>query len=259
MIACRIQLDIRGGLAEPPPLTNPRTGLAAMIISHRYRFIFLKTSKTAGTSIEIALSRFCGPDDVITPISEEDEVIRREHGGVGPQNYQGSAWQRSPSDWWKWLRGKPVARFYNHIPARKVKRRVPADVWNGYFKFCICRNPWDRVISQYFWRNRDLPKKQWPSMSEFLRTRPVESLQRKGFKLYTLNGRVAVDRVCRYEDLAEELESVRQQIGLPEPLELPRAKGSHRRDRRSYREVLSEQEQQEIAEYFRPEVALFYS
>ncbi|WP_275670288.1 hypothetical protein [Okeania hirsuta] len=40
-----------------------------MIISHKYKFIFLKTIKTSGTSIEIYLSRFCGDDDVITPIS----------------------------------------------------------------------------------------------------------------------------------------------------------------------------------------------
>lgn len=32
-----------------------------MIVSHRYRYIFIKTKKTAGTSIEIALSRHCGP------------------------------------------------------------------------------------------------------------------------------------------------------------------------------------------------------
>jgi hypothetical protein len=32
-----------------------------MIVSHRYRYIFIKTKKTTGTSIEIALSRHCGP------------------------------------------------------------------------------------------------------------------------------------------------------------------------------------------------------
>ena len=48
-----------------------------MIISHKYKFIFLKTTKTAGTSVEISLSRFCGDDDIITPIDFADEAIRQ--------------------------------------------------------------------------------------------------------------------------------------------------------------------------------------
>ena len=37
-----------------------------MIISHRYKFIFIKTHKTAGSSMEMALGPLCGPDDIIT-------------------------------------------------------------------------------------------------------------------------------------------------------------------------------------------------
>lgn len=228
-----------------------------MIVSHRHRFIFLKTSKTAGTSIEIALSRFCGPDDIITPISEEDERLRREAGGRGPQNYEGRVWQYTPSDWWKKLvHRNPVSRFYNHIPARKARRRLGEGVWDRYFKFCVARNPWDRVISQYHWRQRNVPEAELPTVREFLESRHVRSLQRKGFKLYTINGKVAVDRICRYENLAEELESVRREIGLPEPLELPFAKAGHRRDRRSYRDRLGEAERRRIGELFRDEIEL---
>ena len=59
-----------------------------VIASHQHRFVFLKTRKTAGTSVEIALSKVCGPDDVITEISPEDEKLRQAAGGRAPQNFQ---------------------------------------------------------------------------------------------------------------------------------------------------------------------------
>lgn len=40
----------------------------SVTISHEHRFMLIKTRKTAGTSVEIALSRSCGPDDIIRPI-----------------------------------------------------------------------------------------------------------------------------------------------------------------------------------------------
>ena len=46
-----------------------------MIVSHSRKFIFLKTRKTAGTSLEIALSKYCGPEDVLAPI-DFDEGMR---------------------------------------------------------------------------------------------------------------------------------------------------------------------------------------
>jgi hypothetical protein len=39
-----------------------------VIVSHEHRFIFLKSQKTGGTSLELALSRVCGPEDVITQL-----------------------------------------------------------------------------------------------------------------------------------------------------------------------------------------------
>ena len=209
-----------------------------MIISHDHKFIFIKTNKTAGTSVEIALSKFCGPRDVITPISEEDEAIRASLGYRGPQNCE----------------GHNGVEFRNHSSAADIKKGVGEAVWNAYYTFCIERNPWDRVISMYYWRCKSEPR---PSISKFLSTGPVASLKRKGYALYTHNGEVVVDKVCRYEDLAAELERVRTRLGLPEPLELPRAKSQYRKDKRSYREILDSGERQHIEQLFAQEIALF--
>jgi hypothetical protein len=228
-----------------------------MIISHKHRFIFLKTSKTAGTSIEIALSRFCGPDDVITPISPEDEEKRHQLGGVGPQNHTGPLFGHSATQLWKRLiKNKPLQYFYNHIPARQVRKQIPADVWDSYTKFCVARNPWDRVISQYYWRQRHLSPEDMVPIAKFIKSKDVRSLVRKGYNLYTINNRMAVDYICRYEELTDDLEHLRLHLGLSEPLQLPQAKAGIRKDKRHYRDILNESNRDHIARKFRYEISL---
>ena len=225
-----------------------------MIISHKYKFIFLKTNKTAGTSIEIALSKHCGADDIITPISPEDEKTRRNLGYPGPQNYISPIWDYSFLDLVKiLLKGKRRARFYNHISAKKVKAHIGEQVWNSYYKFCFERNPWDRIISLYYWRCSSEPR---PTISEFVRSTVPLVLKRRGFELYTVDGQIAVDKVCRFENLSEDLEVIRKQLGIPEKLELPRAKSRFRKDKRSYRDIFGEEEKVKIEELFRDEINL---
>ncbi|UOQ84351.1 hypothetical protein [Gracilibacillus salinarum] len=88
-----------------------------MIISHKHKFIFIKTRKTAGTSIEISLSRYCGDQDIITPISPKDEKIRKKLGKQ-PQHYH---------------------KLYNHMRAQQIKKFVGEEIWKDYYTFCFDR------------------------------------------------------------------------------------------------------------------------
>ena len=226
-----------------------------MIISHRHKFIFIKTNKTAGTSIEIALSRFCGPDDIITPISAEDEKTRSALGYRGPQNnprapfldYRFRDWRKLVSE------GKRKHRFYNHMSAGEIRRHVDPATWNGYYKFCVERNPWDRIISLYWWSQKSEPR---PTVDEFLASRYPKRLKRRGRDLYTINGQVVVDTICRFENLSDEMERIATRLGLPDRIELPHAKGNYRKDRRSYREILNAAQRDQVATMFRDEIDL---
>ena len=62
-----------------------------MIVSHKYKFIFIKNVKVASSSMEIALSKFCGPDDIITLIDNggTDDKTRKKLGYPGPQHHNG--------------------------------------------------------------------------------------------------------------------------------------------------------------------------
>lgn len=191
-----------------------------MIASHAHRFIFLKTRKTAGTSVEIALSSVCGPDDTVTPIHEDDEVLRAAQG-VEPRN-----WQSPPL----------AVKVRNHSTARQARRAVGVEVWRSYFRFTVERNPWDQMVSLYFWTTRN--SEEPVDFGDFVRERAAQMAESNA-AVYRLGAqqRIAVDRVCRYERLDEELRDVWDHLGLPGSPDLPHAKGGVRPAAHGYREM----------------------
>jgi len=225
-----------------------------MIISHKHRFIFLKTSKTAGTSTEIALSKFCGPDDVITRTDEPDEKIRTERGYRGPQNNLVPYLQWRPRDLERLIRGRGRReRFKHHDTAAHVRKYAGESVWNSYYKFCTVRNPYERFVSYYYNMHPTEPR---PSMREFL-VRGIKELNENGIGVYTIDGKIVVDKLCRYESLQLDLEEVRQTIGLPERLSLPNAKGDFRKNKSSYETILDNHCISAIREAFKQEIDMF--
>ena len=215
-----------------------------MIISHNYKFIFIKTNKTAGTSIELALSKYCGPRDIITPITPIDERLRNSLGYPGPQNYLAPLSDYTLRDWAKLiLKGVRKKRFYSHIPAQTIKQYIQQNIWDDYYKFCFERNPWDRIISLYYWRYKSEPR---PTIAEFLDSGIPMFLRKRGYNLYTINDHVVVDRICRFENISKEIETVRMRLGIPDKLELPQAKSNTRKDKRSYREIINHNDRNKI-------------
>ena len=204
-----------------------------MIVNHEHRFIFLKTRKTAGTSVEIALSKYCGPDDVITPIAAEDEEKRRALGFRGPQNYE---LPKSAYGAWDWIRFLARGRrkgFYNHAPAAFVRRFVGEEIWNGYYKFSFERDPYDKAVSRYFWSTRK--KKRRPEVADYLERAPLKLLS--NWDVYAIDDEIVVDFLGRFENLRDDLAQVTTKLGLPE-LDMPRSKGGYRKDKRHYSHVL---------------------
>lgn len=48
-----------------------------------------------------------------------------------------------------------TSQFNKHATCLKLQRDLPAGIWERYFKFAFVRNPYDRMQSWYFYRQRD--------------------------------------------------------------------------------------------------------
>lgn len=224
-----------------------------MIISHERRFIFVKTRKTAGTSIEIALSQYCGPRDVIARITPSDEAFRKELGYRGAQNFELPYRKYRLADWSALLGSRRRLWYYNHMPATDIRRLVGAEVWDGYRKVSIERNPWDKALSLYFWRTHGMDDP--PPLLDYLRS--VEPGSLSNFDVYGIDGVVAVDYVARYEDFGTEMQRMAEMLGLPAALSPPRAKGGVRKDRRHYKDYMGKPEADIVARVCAREIEHF--
>ena len=165
-----------------------------MIVLHREKIIALKARKVGGTSFEIALSKYANQRSIITPISASDEDTRQQLGWRGPQNYKASFSQIGSYSKRKilssLLRRKRPLHFYNHIPATEARQKLGEDIRRNYTKIAIIRNPFDYMISLYFWIVKEKKQRDELSFEEFVLSNPEWLLINK--KIYEINGKISL-------------------------------------------------------------------
>jgi hypothetical protein len=168
-----------------------------VIVSHKYKFIFIKTHKVAGTSVEFALTPFAGEDGIVTPFAVKiDEKERERSGTGGARNYETD-------------RGA----YRSHMPAQEVRALLADDLFDSYFKFSIERNSYDKAVSMYSWMNRNPKRPLDASFEEFV---AGDGLQPAiDFNRYCIDGKPAMDFMVLYHDLQEGLDEVAERLGLP--------------------------------------------
>ena len=197
-----------------------------MIISHKYKFIFIKTAKTASTSIEVFLSPLCAVDDVLTPVYPHVPPHRA-------RNYQD-------------------LELKNHASAREIRKKIDPEIWNSYYKFCVERNPWDKVLSHYHMlRYRAEGALTLDSYFD------NGALPRNYGKYTDKDGSVMVNEIIKYENLNAGLAETFRRLGVPYNGSLGvRAKSEYRVDRRPYVDVFTRDQLAHISRLFANEIEM---
>lgn len=219
-----------------------------MIHSRSLGFTFIKTHKTAGTSVEKVLSAVCGPEDIVTEIrGDHTHLARNDRGLFVPI---APAELRHPSGAGRSFRRLARRqRYFNHMSAEQVIRRLGRAAWDESYTFCFERNPWDKVASLWGFLRRD------GRTEDDFETFVLSGPSRSDWCLYTIDGRIVVDEVFRFEDLTGALARIADRIDVELPaLPHEKASGSGRAD---YRSMYDDRLRARVEADFRNEIAQF--
>jgi len=145
------------------------------MISHNKEFIFLHIPKCAGTSVNKTLKKYC------------------------ENTFENSK----------------KSEYAKHAKLPVIRKAIGEKRFNEYHKFTIVRNPWDRILSLYFWGLNVKPhkgiQKSWKKEEDFNSWLINKFIKEDYFKLWgnqidlmKINGVRSIDRIIRFENLKDD-------------------------------------------------------
>ena len=154
-----------------------------VLVSHKYKFIYIKNGKVAGTSVEAFFGKYCIDPKKTYDYSEAQEEHIDEFGIIGSRGV-------NLTNKWK-----------NHIDAKTIRSYLDDQMFDEYFKFCVIRNPYDKMVSSYFFNKSKL------SFKEFVkRNHCVSNI--------IIDNKNVCDYCIRFENLEEDIKIVCKKLKL---------------------------------------------
>jgi hypothetical protein len=212
-----------------------------MLLSLRYKFLFVHIAKTGGTSVRAALRYYKWTDPYRIPLflcSRLSALTRHRLGCKIPR----------------------------HAKAIAAYEMLPRGLFDELFKFAFVRNPWDLQVSSYHHIRRERPHllAGVDDFETFLRWKldPHRkyhyiidtSIELQSDYVVDLHGNVILDYVGRYEHLQDDFTEACHRIGI-RPRKLPRKRQA--KDRAPYQAYYTDDTAQLVATYFKRDIDMF--
>lgn len=192
------------------------------LVSHANEFVFLKTRKTGGSSVEMLLEPYCAPP--------EHEVVHATEGCISQFGIVGVRVSprrirelkdagRMPQTIVRGAGGEEVRiNWISHMPAKKVRMAVGAEAWSRYARITAVRNPFTRAVSLFYHRMRtskldptlDLSDTR-SAFREFVLSDDFTSDE----EVTHIDGEPVFDDAFRLEHLKVDIPRIGERLGLP--------------------------------------------
>ena len=182
-----------------------------MIISDKKQFIFVHIPKTAGSSIQSALSEY----QIEKPRSKASRLLR--HFNL-------------PNDYHQF-------RFTLHSTLTDAQRKMPSAVFQQFKKVAFVRNPWDRMVSSYAYKIHGTAEKKRSRDDDFETFLHAEFKRKKIQQceyLQNVDGEIDCDFIGRFETLADDYQRLGEILDIKLPTLPTLNKSKSRSDYRNY-------------------------
>ena len=203
-----------------------------VLVSHKFKFIYIKNYKVASTSVESFFSRFCINPDNNYFYKKNNNQYKDNYGIIGSRGYNAQMGN-------KW---------YNHMNALSIRNNLGFNKFYKYIKFCVVRNPYDVLVSSYFFRKIKIPFKQ------YAKTTIINNLAR-----YSINKQCICDYYIRFEHLEEDIVEMCNVLNITNYNinDLPYYKSNSRDKSISYRQYYDEKTRRIVYQNHKKEIDLF--
>lgn len=160
------------------------------MIFHQHQAIFFHIPKTAGYAME----------QYFSPVERDYRVFHEDC-----------------------LFGLKDGLMTQHMPYRTMLKWVPQETMDAYFKFAFVRNPWDRMLSAYFYLKRLYDEKHggfepWLEVvCEQVKQGKYQPGSHYAPQMDYLwdEGRPVLDFIGRYENIQADFQTVCEKLNLP--------------------------------------------
>lgn len=212
-----------------------------VLISHKHKFIYIKNQKVAGSSVECIFEKYCinnNNNDNSNNDNSSNNVVGSHYTDENVSE-AGVVGGRLSVD--KYHQGIRYKNWPEHISLREVKKRVGDEKFNSYFKFCVVRNPWDQIVSKYFYAKNVL-KSINPNMTFDRFVRKVYN-SKDIWTMIIVDGKPSCDYYIKFEDLNKGIVEVAQVLDINDIDldQLPHFNSNVRPKDKSYQEYYTEE------------------
>lgn len=213
-----------------------------MLMSHKYKFIFIHIYKTAGTSI---MGEFVPYSRLIDRLAYDFWISRKVYGVILKQ----MGWQ---DDGMKQFTG-----FHKHATAFDIKKKIGDNIFDSYYKFSFVRNPFDFLVSLYFYilqakehiMHQDVSMMNYfEFLKWYLSQNPPHQID---FLMNPDRDQKLVDYIGRFETIENDVNIVKKHLNLSISSNIHHMNPSIKRKSKNYKDYYDHKSRDLVLSYFK--------